>query len=54
MKTTVSSQTIASKIDSLRSAYANGKLDQYKPLAASGSEQAKATATASWGPAMRR
>ena len=45
---------VASKIDRVRAAHAKGDLAAYKPLVASGADHAKATATASWGPAMRR
>jgi hypothetical protein len=45
---------ISTKISQARSAYAQGRLSKYKPLSLCGADHAKATATASWGPAMRR
>ena len=48
------SVSVASMIDRVRTSHAKGALANYKPLRASGSDHAKATATTSWGPAMRR
>lgn len=53
-QTPSTTEVIASKVDRVRQAHAKGDLNEYKPLLASGAEDAKATATTSWGPAMRR
>ncbi len=45
---------MTAKIEIARKAFAAGQLANYKPLASMGSDSAQATATASWGPAMRR
>jgi hypothetical protein len=45
---------VASAVSKARSAYRDGKLNHYKPLAASGAGEVKSTCPTSWGPAMRR
>lgn len=47
-------QDVATAVSRAKTAYERGKLDNYKPLTASGSEQVKSTCMTSWGPAMRR
>jgi hypothetical protein len=45
---------VASAVSRVKSAFRGGKLKHYRPLVATGAEEAKSTCTASWGPAMRR
>lgn len=45
---------IAAAVSSARTAFRQGDLDQYKPLAATGTKGVEANCPTSWGPAMRR
>lgn len=48
------SNTMTSRLEQARAAFANGQLEAYKPLETTGTDHVRATAAASWGPAMRR
>ncbi|WP_158260075.1 hypothetical protein [Zobellella endophytica] len=54
MRHNQSKKTVTAMMARAQTAFSSGKLQQYKPLEASGAEGVKSTCAASWGPAMRR
>ena len=46
--------SVSQAIARIQAAHTQGRLTDYAPLAATGSEAVAATCAAAWGPAMRR
>jgi hypothetical protein len=48
------SDTLKNRLESIKSAFEQGKLEDYAPLRQSGHNAMQSTCMTAWGPAMRR